>query len=114
MADSALKQAISNLLDNAFEASPASPILFRASVLRTELTLSVEDDGPGFAPETLAALGKPYQSTKARIGGGLGLFLVANVARKLGGRMEAGNRPAGGARVAIVIPLRALELGETP
>ncbi|WP_204307909.1 ATP-binding protein, partial [Klebsiella pneumoniae] len=47
VADSALKQAISNLLDNAFEASPASPILFRASVQRTELILSVEDEGPG-------------------------------------------------------------------
>jgi two-component system, sensor histidine kinase RegB len=113
VADSALKQAICNLLDNAFEASAKTPILFRASVAQSELTLSVEDEGPGFAPEALAALGKPYQSTKARIGGGLGLFLVANVARKLDGRMEATNRPTGGARVAIVIPLKALELGET-
>ena len=32
----------------------------------------------------LAQLGKPYQSTKGRPGGGLGLFLVVNVARTPG------------------------------
>ena len=41
--------------------------------------------GPGFAPEMLAQFGKPYQSSKGRPGGGLGLFLVVNVVRTLGG-----------------------------
>jgi two-component system sensor histidine kinase RegB len=56
----------------------------------------------------LAALGKPYHSTKGRPGGGLGLFLVVNVVRKLGGRVEARNRDTGGAEVEISAPLSAL------
>ena len=47
--------------------------------------MRVRDDGPGFAPEMLAQFGKPYQSSKGRPGGGLGLFLSVNVARTLGG-----------------------------
>ncbi|RYF29799.1 MAG: HAMP domain-containing histidine kinase, partial [Comamonadaceae bacterium] len=54
----------------------------------------------------------PYQSTKGRPGGGLGLFLVVNVARTLGGTVTAENRPAGGALVTITLPLAAIALEE--
>ena len=47
----------------------------------------------------LAQLGKPYQSSKGRPGGGLGLFLVVNVARTLGGTSRRTIRPKGGAEV---------------
>ena len=36
------------------------------------------------------------------------VFLAVNVARTLGGRLEARNRPAGGAEVKITLPLAAL------
>ena len=49
------------------------------------------------------------QSSKGRAGGGLGLFLALNVARALGGRISARNRPEGGAEVEISLPLAALE-----
>ncbi|MFI4983496.1 MAG: sensor histidine kinase, partial [Nevskiales bacterium] len=76
------------------------------------LSLSVRDRGPGFAAEMLAQLGKPYQSSKGRPGGGLGLFLVVNVARKLGGRVTAENAAEGGAIVTLYLPLAALTIGE--
>jgi hypothetical protein len=57
----------------------------------------VTDRGPGFAPAMLAQFGKPYQSSKGRPGGGLGLFLVVNVARTLGGACRP-SQPAGGRR----------------
>ena len=60
----------------------------------------------------LAQLGKPYQSTKGRPGAGLGLFLVANVARTLGGSVVAQNRPERGAMVTLTLPLSALTLEE--
>jgi two-component system sensor histidine kinase RegB len=97
--DSALKQMIDNLLDNALEASP-DWVRLEASVEHGTLILVVSDRGPGFAPAMLAQFGKPYQSTKGRPGGGLGLFLVVNVARTLGGasRRATGRRAGRGSR----------------
>jgi two-component system sensor histidine kinase RegB len=107
--DSALKQMIDNVLDNALEASP-DWVGLEASAEDGTLLLSVLDRGPGFAPGMLAQFGKPYQSTKGRPGGGLGLFLVVNVARTLGGTVSASNRPKGGAEVRLTLPLKAIAL----
>jgi two-component system sensor histidine kinase RegB len=106
--DSALKQIVFNLLDNAFEVSP-NWIQLTASHQDDTLVLEVRDAGKGFAPEILEHLGTPYQSTKGR-GGGLGLFLVVNVVRKLGGSVTARNLPEGGAAVSLHIPLETLSV----
>ncbi|HWZ48538.1 MAG TPA: ATP-binding protein [Herbaspirillum sp.] len=111
VSDSAIKQMICNVLDNALEASPRW-VGFSAIHRDDTLSLAVEDIGPGFAPEMLAQLGTPYQSSKGRPGGGLGLFLAANVARTLGGSISASNRPEGGAMVKITLPLTALMLDD--
>jgi len=109
--DSALKQTICNVLDNALEASPE---WLRLEALREEesLVLEVTDAGPGFPEAMLNQFGKPYQSSKGRPGGGLGLFLVVNVARTLGGKVVAHNRPEGGAAVRITLPLSSIEYVE--
>ncbi len=109
--DSTLKQMIFNVLDNAFEASPHW-MSFEAMREADSLKLLISDAGPGFAPAMLAQLGKPYQSSKGRPGGGLGLFLVVNVARTLGGTVSARNRNEGGAIVELVLPLTAITLEE--
>ncbi|HJV51870.1 MAG TPA: ATP-binding protein [Noviherbaspirillum sp.] len=109
--DTALKQMIVNVLDNAFEASPQW-VSLEATRQDDALHLLVTDAGPGFVPEMLAQLGKPYQSSKGRPGGGLGLFLVVNVARKLGGTVSARNRAEGGAAVLLSLPLAAISLEE--
>lgn len=108
ISDTALRQMIGNVLDNALEAAPLAPLRLLARCEGETLILSVQDQGPGFAPEMLAHFGKPYQSSKGRPGGGLGLFLSLNVARTLGGRIEARNRPEGGAEVIVRLPLAAL------
>ncbi|MFT4265775.1 MAG: ATP-binding protein [Xenophilus sp.] len=109
VSDSALRQMIGNVLDNAFEASPAAQE-FEAARGDDALLLAVRDQGPGFAPAMLQFVGKPYQSSKGRPGGGLGLFLVVNVARTLGGSVTARNRAEGGAEVLITLPLTAIAL----
>ena len=109
--ESTLKQMIFNVLDNALEASPQW-LSFEAMREADTLKLVVTDDGPGFAPVMLKQLGKPYQSSKGRPGGGLGLFLVVNVARTLGGTVAAHNRPEGGAVVEMTLPLTAIALEE--
>jgi two-component system, sensor histidine kinase RegB len=108
--DAALKQVVFNVLDNAFEASP-DWLEFAAERDASALVLRVSDNGPGFPPEMFAQLGKPYQSSKGRPGGGLGLFLVVNVVRKLGGQVTAENRQRGGAAVTLTLPLSMLAIG---
>ncbi|GLK72936.1 HAMP domain-containing histidine kinase [Ancylobacter dichloromethanicus] len=112
ISDLAVKQVIFNVLDNALEASPAWVGL---AVRRQGDTLCVEvsDQGPGFPAHIAAEPGKPYRSTKARTGAGLGLFLVVNVLRRLGGAVEVQNRPGGGACVRLRLPLAGLS-GGTP
>ena len=113
VSDSALKQMVCNVLDNAVEASPHGVGLDVAHDIEANaLTLTVTDAGPGFPREMLAQFGKPYQSSKGRPGGGLGLFLVVNVARTLGGSVAARNRAEGGAVVTITLPLAAITLDE--
>lgn len=112
ISDWGLKQMIHNVLDNALEASPQWVGLY-ASRDGGRLVLRVRDDGPGFAPALLAQFGKPYQSSKGRPGGGLGLFLSLNVARSLGGSISALNRAEGGAVVTMLLPLSSITHGES-
>jgi two-component system sensor histidine kinase RegB len=111
--DSALRQTIDNMLDNALEASPGWVSLHAACADGT-LALTVTDRGPGFEPGMLAHLGKPYQSSKGKAGGGLGLFLAVNVARTLGGSVSASNRAEGGAEVTLSLPLASIALEQEP
>jgi two-component system sensor histidine kinase RegB len=112
VSDSAIKQMIHNVLDNALEASP-SWVGFDVAHEGDALKLTITDQGPGFPPEMLAQLGKPYQSSKGKPGGGLGLFLVSNVARTLHGSVSAHNRSQGGAIVTLTLPLESITLEES-
>ena len=100
------------MIDNAVDASPRW-VGFAARREDENLVLEIADRGTGFPPEMLANLGKPYQSSKGREGGGLGLFLVVNVLRKLGGRVGARNLSEGGALVTLTLPLASLAIEET-
>ena len=107
IADPALRQVLGVLFDNAVEAG-ARRIAVTTTRTDDTLGIAVRDDGPGFPAVILQAWGKPYNSTKPRAGAGLGLFLLMNVIRSLGGRVEASNPPAGGAEVRLTLPLSAL------
>lgn len=111
VSDSGLRQMVFNVLDNAFEASPAW-LALEADCRDDHLLIVVSDAGPGFPDEVLGRIGTPYNSDKGRPGGGLGLFLSMNVARTLGGTLVARNRMEGGAVVTIRLPLSALSIEE--
>ncbi|WP_082575417.1 ATP-binding protein [Lysobacter sp. Root667] len=111
VSDEGLRQMVFNVLDNALEASPAW-VALDADCRDGELVIQVSDAGPGFSADILERLGTPYNSSKGRPGGGLGLFLSVNVARTLGGRLTARNRPQGGAVVTVTLPLSAIALEE--
>lgn len=111
VADPALKQIVWNILDNAAEASPRW-IGIAAGERDGALVVTIRDRGPGFSAEMLAHLGKPYRSSKAEAGHGLGLFLTVSTMRKLGGAVAARNHPEGGAEVTLSFPLRTIGVGE--
>jgi two-component system, sensor histidine kinase RegB len=113
VSDSAIKQMVHNVLDNALEASPdwvGLDVAHEGDALK----LTITDRGPGFPEEMLAQLGKPYQSSKDKPGSGLGLFLVSNVARTLHGSVSAHNRSDGGAIVTLTLPLESIVIDESP
>jgi two-component system sensor histidine kinase RegB len=107
--DSALKQMLCNVLDNAFEASPRW-LRMEALLEDQQIKIAITDAGSGFQAPMLAHFGKPYQSSKGRPGGGLGLFFTVNVVRKLGGSVSARNLDGGGAVVHITLPVSAISL----
>ena len=109
VSDPAIRQVIGNVLENAREASPEW-IGMDVRADSETLEIAVSDRGPGFAADMLADLGRPYRSTKGRQGGGLGLFLVVNVMRKLGGEVTAENAAEGGAVVRLSLPLATLAM----
>jgi len=111
VSDTALRQMVFNVLDNALEASPGW-VALDVHCDDEALLIDVSDAGPGFDGGVLQRLGSPYNTSKGRPGGGLGLFLSVNVARTLGGTLRAKNRPQGGAVVTMMLPLSAIAIEE--
>lgn len=111
IADPVIRQAIGNLLDNAREAG-ATYIDLLVGRDSHSINIAVRDNGSGFSEQMLADFGKPYRSSKGKEGHGLGLFLVVNVVRKLGGSVSASNGADGGAMILLRLPLGTLALEE--
>jgi len=99
-----LQQALGNLLDNALRHG-GSHIELSAESRGDAVRLHVRDDGDGI-PDGLAAFERFTRgdSARGRGGAGLGLAIVAAVARAHGGEAGTTNRPEGGADVWIELP----------
>ncbi len=103
-----LRQALINLLLNAAEASrPGQRIRVRTRPApdgAPAIDIEIADRGPGVSDEISADIFKPFFTTKSK-GTGLGLGMVHRIARAHGGSLTAGNRPGGGARFTLRLPL---------
>ena len=98
-----------NLVDNAIKhGRPGGRVDVTAEVThRRVVTIAVDDDGPGIPAnerERLFALGQ--RGTTCAAGTGIGLALVRLMLERVGGRVEVGTAPGGGARFAVTIPRR--------
>ncbi|HSN69256.1 MAG TPA: HAMP domain-containing sensor histidine kinase, partial [Thermoanaerobaculia bacterium] len=106
-----LERALDNLVGNSIRyAPPPAPILVRVFGGGEGALLEVEDRGPGIpAGEREIVLRRFARGTSARgkDGLGLGLALVAEVARWHRGTVEIDEAPAGGAIVRLRFPLAA-------
>ncbi|MGB2402616.1 MAG: sensor histidine kinase [Akkermansiaceae bacterium] len=100
-----IKQALYNLLKNAFQSLPATGgrIDISSHVTDYELTLTIQDHGSGIPPEVMGSLFEPYQSTK-KSGSGLGLLIVRRIVREHGGEIEIESNTGEGTIVNISIP----------
>ncbi|REJ83951.1 MAG: PAS domain-containing protein [Acidobacteria bacterium] len=71
-------------------------------------TVWVDDDGPGISDEVLPRIFHPFVSTKTERGGtGLGLAISYEIVRRYDGSLSAENRPQGGCRFELQLPLAA-------
>lgn len=102
IADRALDQAITNILNNAADASPEW-VAIHATWASQTLTLEIRDHGPGLSPSARAHIGKSLYSEKEH-GMGMGLLLTHSVIERLGGEVTFFNDPQGSC-VCIHLPL---------
>jgi two-component system sensor histidine kinase KdpD len=104
-----VEQVFINLIENAVKYSPAgSPIEISAQAGPDEVVVAIADRGPGLPPgEEARVFERFYRVADGRRaeGAGLGLAVCQAILKIHGGRVEAGNRPGGGAVFRFALPL---------
>jgi signal transduction histidine kinase len=102
-----LKRAISNLVDNALHHGTAMTL--RLWEEDDQVTICVEDNGPGLPDDMLEEVLKPFvrlDTARPRdtVGFGLGLAIVVRAVEQEGGRFQLRNRTDGGLAAEIILP----------
>jgi signal transduction histidine kinase len=107
-----LSQVLQNLVDNALKYSPdGSPCELEARPAGDAIVFWVQDHGIGISEEEMARIFERFyqvdqSSTRTFRGAGLGLSLVQDLLRHLGGTIEVGSAPGEGSRFTVTIPVR--------
>ncbi|MEI9938657.1 MAG: ATP-binding protein [Pseudomonadota bacterium] len=99
-----LNHVFLNLLDNAVR-SGSSNIWIVLEDSPSHVNLSISDDGPGVAPESVELIFEPFFTTRAiGQGMGLGLYLSRRIVESCGGRLQYRPRDSGGAEFLVELP----------
>lgn len=104
-----IHQVLVNLIRNAVEAMGTNQEGARRLFIHTAfdreggVEVLVADTGPGLPAELLDTIFEPFVTGKAD-GMGLGLSISRSIVENHGGRLNAGNRPEGGAAFRICLP----------
>ena len=102
-----LERLMTNLVDNALEHG-APPIEIRTARNQDGWQLSVRDHGAGIAEDALSSATQPFvrlnHTPRSSQHWGLGLAVVARLARRCGANLEMGNHPDGGLCVRLILP----------
>jgi signal transduction histidine kinase len=106
---SAVRVALSNLLLNALQATPAGKeVRIIQKIENGILVIMVEDSGPGVSEDLRQRVWEPFFTTKQR-GTGLGLAIVRKRMQEAGGTARlVPSSNGGGARFELRVPLRVV------
>jgi signal transduction histidine kinase len=104
----ALKRALTNLLDNAVKYGKRAQVAIAAA--GKTITIAIDDDGPGIPEAELAKVFQPFyrvEDSRSRDTGGtgLGLAIAQAIVQAHGGELTLANRPGGGLRARIELPV---------
>jgi signal transduction histidine kinase len=101
-----IHRLISNLFENELAHLPKGcSIRVELHALNQHAQLSIQDNGPGFAPELRKHVFDRFVKGKQSHGRGLGLAFVNAVAQAHGGSATIGDSPEGGAAILLMLPL---------
>ena len=108
-----LLYGLGNFIENAVDFAETR-VVVEGRWDETSLTVSIEDDGPGFSTEILSKIGEPYVTTRSGTPGqgglGLGVFIAKTMIEKTGGTVEFDNAGLqGGAIVRARWPRKRVE-----
>ncbi|WNG21477.1 ATP-binding protein [Cystobacter fuscus] len=103
-----VEQVVSSLVANALKFGPRQPVVVRGEEAGGRVRVVVEDQGIGVPAEHLERIFERFGravSSRSYGGLGLGLYLARRAAEAHGGRIWAEQRPEGGARFILELPL---------
>jgi two-component system phosphate regulon sensor histidine kinase PhoR len=99
-----LEQALRNLAENAVKHTREGRVVLRAAGAGTGVAFEVEDTGPGISAEAQRhVFDRFYRGERDAEGFGLGLAIVRESVRTLGGRIELESSPGEGTLVRVVL-----------
>jgi two-component system NtrC family sensor kinase len=103
-----LFQVFCNLIKNAVDAMPdGGTLTVTTRLMNREVLVAFEDTGVGL-PENVEQIFQPFYTTKpSGQGTGLGLAICKDIIEKYSGRIVAENRPEGGSRFTVVVPIES-------
>jgi len=104
-----MESVVVNLIGNAIKFTPpGGRIVLRVAGTEERVTLAVEDNGPGIAPEALPHIFERFYRAPSREvrahGTGLGLAVVKEVVERHGGSVIALSEPGKGSRFEVRMP----------
>lgn len=106
-----IRQMIENLLNNALKFTQQGRVILSADFTEHGLAVVVEDTGPGISPSDQLRLFQPFvqaDNAATESGTGLGLALVSELARLLGGSIALRSTPGQGSTFTLALPLQAI------
>ncbi|MGH7256613.1 MAG: sensor histidine kinase, partial [Nitrospirales bacterium] len=111
-----LRQVFLNIITNALQAMPEKGRLVLATAARDgQLTVTVQDTGPGISKTYLSRIFDPFFTTKGQgEGSGLGLTVAQRIVTKYGGRIQFDSQEGRGTLCRIIFPLESLMRATAP
>jgi putative PEP-CTERM system histidine kinase len=101
---SALEQAVGHLVQNALDASSATPVVVRVSQDGDAVEIRITDKGVGMDSDFVRnRLFQPFASTKST-GFGIGAFEARSLVAAMGGQLSVDSRPGQGSTFTISLP----------